>query len=208
MPQPKKKKRLDGLYKSKITIERKPDGKPLYKYFYAPTMRELEDKVAEYRRNMKYGFLAAHEKVTFGEVAALLVEDFKTGIEPETKAQYESFIKTRLYPLHAMAFKDLKTPHLQKIISDLKESGLSTRTQSQVKMIACRAIQLAVKHDIILRNPFNTIKIKRQEAEERQPLFKQQVQLIESTYERHRVGILAMIGLHAGLRRGEMLALT
>lgn len=208
MPQSRKKKRPDGLYKSKIAIGRKPDGKTQYKYFYASTMRELDDKVAEYRRNMKYGFLAANEKATFGEMAFLLVKDFKPGIERKTKAQYEGIIKAHLNRIATLPVKELKAPHLQKIINELDESGLSTRTQAQVKTVASQVMRLAVDHDIIMRNPFQGVKPQKRDAAKRQPLNEQQIQLVESTYERHRMGICAMLGLHAGLRRGEILALT
>lgn len=72
----KRKRRADGNYSKQITIGRKPDGKPIRKTIYAKTIKELEQRAAEYERQLRHGTLSSNEKITFAELASLWVKDY------------------------------------------------------------------------------------------------------------------------------------
>jgi hypothetical protein len=71
------KRRADGLYQRSITIGRKPDGKPIRKTIYAKTIKELVARATEYERQLRLGTLSSDERMTFGELAEIWLEEYK-----------------------------------------------------------------------------------------------------------------------------------
>jgi integrase len=133
------KKRPDGFYQRSITVGRKPDGKPQRKTIYAKTLKELETKAAEYTRQLHHGTLSSNEKMTFGELAAIWLKDYKLGISISTKKMYQQILNNYLLPdLAAYKLKDLKPHHLQAIINRMAESGKAGSTQSAVPSLTMK----------------------------------------------------------------------
>ena len=77
----------------------------------------------------------------------------------------------------------------------------------QIKEIAASIIGVAVGSDLIVRNPFSDVKVPVKEPKERRALTKEETALITENWQGHRMGLMAMIMLYAGLRRGEAMAL-
>lgn len=205
----KRSKRADGLYKKSIVIGRKPDGKPIRKYIYATTIKELERKTAEYERQFRCGTLSADENATFGKLAELWISSYKPTIEAVTRNMYESVLRNHLLPdLANMKFKDLKPHHLQSIINDRASKGYAEQTLRKIKITASQIVELALTNDIVFRNVFEKVTVPHIEREERRILTTTEVDLVTSTWVDHRMGLPVMIMLYCGLRRGEVLALT
>lgn len=201
-------KRKDGNYKVSLLTGRKPDGKPIRKYFYGRTMKEANGKLDEFKRMFSRGFVPTDERATFGELATLLCSVYKPVVSDGVRRRYESIFKNQLGDLSGVKVRELKAAHLQTIINRLAIEGLSSKTQKEIKQAAVQAMNLALDADIIVRNPFERVTITETEPVEREPLTDQQMKLLESNYKGHRLGLPAMIMMYAGLRRGELLALT
>ncbi len=111
--QANRKKRPDGLYRRELVIGRKPDGKPIRKSFYAHTLRELDEKVSEYERQLKHGTLSSDEKMTFGELAGVWIRDCNPTVGITTRKGYNALVNNHLLPeLSAYKLKELKPLHL------------------------------------------------------------------------------------------------
>jgi len=113
----KYKKRPDGRYCTHVAIGLKPDGTSQRKTVYAKTIRELEEKAAELRRQVGIGAVVDSGGVTLGEWADTWLKSYKTGVEYNTYSMYrfmvESYIKKLL---GSMRLKDVKTMHLQQVV--------------------------------------------------------------------------------------------
>ena len=204
----KVKKRADGLYQRSISVGRQADGKPIRKTIYAKTQKELEAKVAAFQERIKHGMLPVDEKATFGEMAEILCRDNKPTVSEGVRKRYVTTCNKHLAELQSIQLQDLRTVHLQTIINRLAQNGYGTKTLSHIKQVACQVIRLVEDSDIVTRNVFERVRIPSIEAGERQPLTEQQVALVKATYREHRMGIPVMLMMYAGLRRGELLALT
>lgn len=110
--------------------------------------------------------------------------------------------------MHNIQLQDLRVIHLQTIINHLAKNGYGTRTLTHIKQVACQVIRLAEDNDIVGRNVFERVKIPSIEPTKRQPLTEKQMALAKATYKEHRMGVPVMLMMYAGLRRGEVLALT
>ena len=203
------KKRPDGFYQRSITVGRKPDGKPQRKFIYAKTIKELEEKAAEYQRQLRHGTLSSNEKMTFGELAEVWLRDYKPGISITTRTMYKTILDKHLLPeLAAYKLKDLKDNHIQGIVNRLAESGKAESTLKKIKLTAVQILNVAMDNDIIYRNVFVTIKVPSKTPAKRRPLTDEETRLVTDTYTGHRMGVPALLLLYCGLRRGELVALT
>ena len=205
----KRKKRSDGNYQKSITIGRRPDGKEERKVFYGKTIKEVETKVEEYRRQMEQGTLSGNGKMTFGELAQIWIGEYKPTVAVNTKKKYKMLLnKHLLQELQGMKLKDLKLHHLQSIINRLAADGYAEATLKEMKVTANQILELAVSNDLIYRNVFAKAEIPHIDAEERRALTAAEAELVTNTYAGHRMGLPVMLMLYCGLRRGEVLALT
>ncbi len=203
------KKRPDGFYQRSITVGRRPDGKPQRKTIYAKTLKELEAKTAEYARQIKHGTLSSNEKMTFGELAAIWLRDYKPQIAATTRAMYRIELDKHLLPeLSTYKLKDLKPHHLQAIINRLAESGKAESTMKKIKLTAVQILKVAMDNDVIYRNVFGNVEVPSTGAAVRRPLTEKEKDLVSETYAGHRMGVPALLLLYCGLRRGELVALT
>ena len=199
-----RKKRPDGNYVKQITVGRKPDGKPIRKTFYAKTLKEIEQRISEFEQHQRQGTIPANEKMTFGELADLWINDYKPTIGISTRKMYMAILKNHLKPqLASIKLKELKPHSLQSIINNMAEKGYSEKTMKEVKIAAAQIIDIALQNDLLYRNVFSKVTIPHVEKEERRPLTQKEIDLITSTYQGHRMGVPAMLMLYCGLRRGD-----
>lgn len=209
MTSTKHKKRTDGNYCRQITIGRKPDGKPIRKTIYAKTLKELEAKVSEYLQQLKHGALSSNEKITFGELAAVWVENYTPNASEKTRKEYAGLIKNHLNPIiGGYRVTELKKHDLQSILNGMAERESSRSTMEKVKIVAVAVLDLGLDNDILMRNVFSRVKVPDVEAEERQPLTEHQRRVLLEHWWGHRMGLPALLMMYCGLRRGELLALT
>ena len=207
--QSKAKKREDGFYQRSITVGRKPNGKPIRKTIYAKTIKQLEERTADYQRQLRHGTLSKNEKMTFGELAEVWIKNYKPSISVTTRAMYINTLKTHLLPeLSELKLNDIKTHNLQSIINKQAELGKAESTLKKIKITAVQIMQVAMDNDIIYRNVFKKVAVPKKDPIQRRPLTEEEISLIKKTYPGHRMGVPALLLLYCGLRRSELLALT
>jgi integrase len=201
------KKRADGLYQTSLVIDRKPDGRPIRKFFYSRTLKELNMKAAEYERRYRLGILSSDETMTFGDLAKIWIDEYKPKIRDTTRNMYKHIVDKHLLPLAQYKLRDLKAHHLQTIINRLAVDGLAKSTMRKIKITAVQIMQVAMDNDIVYKNVFAGVKIPDIPPNARRPLTEEEQDLILKTYTGHRMGISALILLFCGIRRGELIAL-
>jgi len=206
--QAKISKRPDGNYCRSIVIGRKSDGKPIRKYIYAKTIKELDVRTAEYARQFKHGTLSADENATFSKVAFIWIDTAKATATERTKKRYISIVEKRFNDISSIKVKDLKPMHLQGIINNMAVNGYSKKTMTEAKQAASAILDFALQNDIVFRNVFSKVTIQDTDAKVREPLTPRQRQIVDSTWNGHRMGVPVLIMMYCGLRRGELIALT
>ncbi len=206
--QAKVSRRPDGNYCRSIVIGRKPDGKPIRKYIYAKTIKEMDRRTAEYEQQLRRGTLSVDENARFGDLADAWITTAKSTVSGGVQRRYRCIINNHLHDLSAFKAKDLKPMHLESIIGKMADEDYSKKTLQEVKRTASAIMNFGMNNDIVFRNVFAQVKVPEIDAEQRQPLSQETQKLVASTWKDHRMGIPALIMLYCGIRRGELLALT
>ncbi|MDE7099569.1 MAG: site-specific integrase [Ruminococcus sp.] len=201
----KNKRRADGRLQSKIYLG-VIDGKRKYKYVYARTQKELNQKVDEVKIKLGKGLDILAQRDTFGEWAERWLRLKKTEVSPHRYYVYECRVKN-LSPIAEREIYRIRTMDIQDIIIDCADK-YSVAVLVEIKSTAKQIFSYAIDNRVIDYNPAVSVRIpdnKANQTEKRRALTEQEQKWIVDTP--HRARTSAMIMMYAGLRRGELVPL-
>lgn len=208
----KNKARDDGRLQSKVYIGTK-NGKKKYKYVYATNTKELERKVQELKTKLDKGLDLFADRDTFGYWGEKWLKLKKIEVSAKRYKSYANRFEN-LAPIHSITISKLKATDIQDIILDCADEPsektgkpYAKQTLTEIRNVAKQIIQLAIENRVLDYNCAASVKIpKTAEKSTRRALTEEEQGWITDTP--HRAQTAAMIMLYAGLRRGELLALT
>ena len=204
------RQRKDGLYEVRITS--KPDpatGKKKRISRYAKTREQALKMRSELQ--LQYGGNAAvPASLTLGEWLPHWLELYaRPSVRHSTYVSYEGYVRKHLVPaLGAVPLDKLVPADLQRFyLCKLQEDRLAPKTISNLHACLHRALQQAVKEQMIPSNPCDAVDLPRKETAEISVLTReQQVKLMQESY-RHRYGVFIRLALSTGMRIGEIVGL-
>lgn len=231
------KKRKDGRYSRKIYVGKKHakdvDGKPRfdaegnpvmikdYVSVYGHSPKEVDDAYMQLKVDMGKGVDIKAANDSFALWAERFISNKEAqGMSPGHITSLKGSRK-HLAPLDAIPISKIAIGDIQSIIDKLAQyhpkdpakpwgdmaQPLSKRTLLGIKQTAEQILKLAVASRVITYNPAEYVIVpKNATTTKRDAITEQQQQWIRDT--EHRAKRAAMIMLYAGLRRGELLALT
>lgn len=206
MPKAKNAKRADGRLQAKVYLG-SVDGKPKYKYVYAYSQKELNEKITEVKILLGKGIDVMAQRDSFGAWAEKWLRLKKLEVSPHRYYIYQQRVKN-LESLHFFEIPKIRAMDIQDIIISLAPNYART-TLKEIKSTAQQILQLAVDNRIIDYNPACAVKIPnispKNEDEKRRALTEEEQRWIIDTP--HRAKTVAMIMMLAGLRRGEVVPL-
>lgn len=125
------KKQKSGLYRTKVTIGTKADGKPLYKYVSGRTKRELEAARREAEEYYISGTGLREDRI-FGEYAVSWYKTHKAPfIAPKTQCGYRSIINRHVMPaFQSRNLRAITASDLQAFLNRLSGMSQTMITQS------------------------------------------------------------------------------
>jgi integrase len=148
-------------------------------------------------------------KLTVGDHLEQWLEDVvKPSASHRTYSTNAQQVRTHIAPtLGRIKLKSLRKAHIDRLYREKLDSGLSHATVRRVHAVLHRALEEAVKGDLIPRNPAahaNKPKVKQEEIE---PLDTSQAAAFLKAAKGDRFEALYILCLMCGLRQGEALAL-
>lgn len=197
----KYKRRPDGRYGARVNL-----GNKQYKYVCANTAKELDEKISQLKLKVGKGLDISAERDTFGEWGQIWLRQKKMTVCDQTYRTCESRYK-RLEELYFLPISQIRLNDLQSIFYDLS-SELSKKTLTGLKQDISQIMELAIANRVMDYNCAKAIVIPNtaKAPEHRRALTNEEQRWIRETP--HRAQTAAMIMMYAGLRRGELLALT
>ena len=207
----KRKARADGRYQGKVMIGT-VDGKQQYKYVYAKTKKELEDKLAALRVEVGRGADLTQPMSLSFWIDRWLVRASKT-----QTAEWHDLCETRAqYWKDAIGKEDVSritTADLEDVLLALAKENPSTgkpssrKTLNEYASLIRRVFALAAQNRVITYDPSQYLPhYKNAPQSRRGPLTDAQIDLISATP--HECRLPGLIMLYCGLRFGELAALT
>ena len=182
------------------------DGKQIFRYVsYHETKTEALTALA-----MEQIYpTAPKSQITLSE----LFEEWKN-----TKAYKDLSVDTQnnynaaylhLSPLHNRIFKDIRTSHMEDLITNLSKNNkpMSHSSKSKVKILCGLLYKYAIQNDICSKNYAQFIRLDRQEKKEKEIFSDLEIELLFNNDSMPFVDSILIL-IFSGMRINEMLSLT
>ena len=196
--------RQDGRWAASITLE---NGKR--KTLYGKTRKEVQEKLKIALREQQQGMLVTTPQQTVKQFLEDWLENtHKHDIRPRSYERYEQIIRLHIIPhLGKTALQNLTPQQLKKLYADKLKEGLSAITVAAIHNLLHRALDDAVKWDVLARNVCEKVSPPRKVRKEITPLNVEQIHQLLEAARGHPQEALFVLALHTGMRRGELLGL-
>lgn len=205
---PRAKKRADGRYRAQIYLGRDEAGKRQYKSVYGKSPAELKEKETAIRLQLGRGLDVLSQRDSFAQWADdwLRVKS-AAEITDKQKSNYERGVNAWKDAFAGFEIGQIRADDIERALVDMQEDGYAARTVNFYRSTIRQIMQRAVGR-VIPSNPVDLVQLTQptQKAEKRRALTADEQQWIWDTP--HRAQPVAVIMMLAGLRRGELAALT
>ncbi len=202
-------------WESRITIGFDPHtGKQVQKTFTGKTQREVREKANQAKYELEQGTYIAPSKMTVEEWMELWQRDYLFGIKESTARLYSKNIRLYILPyLGKIKLSDLSCQKVQRFYNELlhptvsEKDPLAPKSIKNVHGILHKALDQAVKNELLRLNPTEGCVLPRMVKKDIQPLTEMQIKAFLALLPGHPHEYLYQIALFTGLREGELLGL-
>ena len=196
-------KRKDGRWTASISME---DRKR--KSFYGKTRKEVQEQLKIALREQQQGMLMATPQQTVEQFLKQWLEDYKAAIRIRSYERYEELVRLHIIPVLGYHQLQKLTPqHVQAFYTKKLKEGLSSTTVNGLHAMLHKALDDAVRYNIIARNVCDAVSPPRRVHYEIQPLSMEQSQQFLMAAKGHSLEARFVLAIITGMRRGEILAL-
>lgn len=198
----------DGLWVGTVSLGYDGNGKRIRKTVYAPTKREVQDKLDELRSDARVGMLPGASGMTVGQ----LLDQWLKTTEPKTAArtheERQRIVKNHLKPRLGGARLDRLTAlYVEGLYADMhrdKVGPFAVRSAADQLSIA---LNYAVRLRLIPANPAKAVDKPRLPKREPTFLTADQAKRLLVAAGASNLSALVALALGSGMRQGELLAL-
>ena len=217
------RKRKDGRWEGRYVVGRDPDtGKMITKNVLGKTQAEVKEKLKKAIENSKQLDYTKEGKYTVGQWLDEWFEAYaKVKVRPSSHQTYKGYIDNHIKPnigdipiekltsltLQKFYKKLLTEGRVPRIESEKQPKGLSAKTVRNINQVISSAMDMAVKHKLILSNPTEGCELPKVEHREMHTIHAEQLGAFLREAKESGVYELYYLDLATGLRRGELLGL-
>lgn len=198
------KRKEDGKWVGSIKLD---TGKR--KVFYGKTKKEVTEKLIHYRHDQQQGILVPSSQQTVAEFFTRWLEDTqKHSLRPRAYERYEEVARLHIVPvLGKLQLQKLEAQHVQMLYTKKIEAGLSPTTVNTIHGVLHKALENAVRWNLVPRNVCDLVSPPRRAHYEVQVLTVEEINKLLDAARGHYLEALFYLAIATGLRRGELMGL-
>jgi integrase len=196
-----------GKWMARYTVET-PTG-PKRRTVYADMRKEAAEKLANALADRADGIVVDDKNLTLGEYLDRWLSDAVRGTVRESTFSRDKYLVTNhVKPsIGRLKLKNVNALHLTRLYRERLDSGLSGSTVQKVHHVSHKGLRQAVTWNLIPRNPADDVKAPTPTPKEMHPLSAEEARRLLDAARRDRFEALYVLGIHTGMRRGELLGL-
>ena len=200
-------KRKDGLFQGMYTAHT-PDG-PKRKYVYGRKYKDVEKKLAEAMGDAAKGIYFDDENQTVSQyMERWLGDSAKDDLGHRAYHNYRLQIRRHISPAFGrLKLSKLTAAHVQSLYAAKRRDGLKPSSVRYIHAVLHRALEQAVRFNLIPFNPAARVDPPKVRQEEIKPLDMEQARRFLRAAREDRFEALYVLSLTTGLRMGETLGL-
>jgi integrase len=200
--------RKDGRWASQLNLGWQ-NGKRVRKFFYGATRKQVQEQLTKALSDLQKGLPVVGAKQTVaGHLTWWLEEVVRRTNRPSTYRSYEQLVRVHIEPaLGNVGLSKLTPQQVRAFLNAKQDSGLSSRTVQYLHAVLRKALNVALKDQLIVRNVASLVDPPRLSAKEVQPLTPDEARRFLSAIQGDKLEALLTVAVSLGLRQGEALAL-
>jgi integrase len=200
-------KRKDGRWMARYTVHTAIG--PKRKHIYGRTRQEVAEKLSKAVSDRVGGVVFDGDNETLGTYLQRWIDEVVRGtVKQSTLENYAYIARHHIIPeLGRIRLKALKARDVRRHYREKLDAGLSPRTVQIIHTVLRKALQQAVRDDVLPRNVCDAVTAPRQTKKEMQPLTPAQAKRLLENVREDRLRALYVLAITAGLREGELLGL-
>jgi integrase len=185
------------------------DGKPHRKYVTRRTRADVAKEVGRLVALQRQGALVTTGRITMADWLATYMDQVaRPKVRPRTFERYQGDIARHIIPaIGRHRLDQLRPAHLLELYNAKAAEGLSGASLRHIHAVIRRALNVAVKWQLISVNPANLVDAPRPAQHEVIPLSATAARQLVRAAQGDRMEARWLIGLALGLRQGEALGL-
>ncbi len=200
------------LYYVNLDYGKDENGKRIKPNVTTKTKKEAQQILREFQANKTKGTLVKPKEDKLSDWLKYWINDICKNNRAETTVYgYENIIKNHINPvLGNIKLQNLTPIQIQQYYSKLinrAENPLSENTVRKHHDLLKTALGVAVKQDILLRNPCDKVEAPKKTKPEQNFYTAEQVKGLKELLENHRLKTAIYLLAQFGLRRGELCGL-
>lgn len=198
----------DGRWRGSVFLGYR-DGKPHRKYVTRRTRTEVASDIRRLLEAHRQGQIITTSGMTVTEWFAIYLEQVaKPKIRPRTYDRYRSDIDRHILPaIGRYRLDKLRPAHLVSLYNVKAAEGLSGASVRHLHAVIRRALNVAIKWQLIAVNPASLVDSPRATQHEITPLTADEAQRLIKAAKGDRMEARWLVGLALGMRQGEALGL-
>jgi integrase len=201
--------RKDGTWCATIGVGYDRDGKPIRKWLYAATKREVQEKLTRLQSRKLDGVLTDPGRLTVKQFLDKWLETTaKPSIRATTHANYQAAIRNHIaLAIGGRQLAKLTPADVQGMYARMESQGASAYTRRLAHAVLHRACKQALRWGMIGRNPVDAVDAPRLPTSDIHPLTAEQSKELLAAAKGDRLEALYVLALTTGMRLGELLGL-
>lgn len=206
-------KRADGYWVKSASLGRGPDGKRKRITVYAKTIAELNEKMAQAKREAEADTPAAARTLTVADLLDRWYAAVKPSVTEGTALNYDQHVRLHIKPhVGGVRLKDLRPDHVEHLVNRLPE-GDEPASPAMVRKVFRTfrtALGYGVDKGLLNRNPSDPIRklLPKRDRQMKGTLTPDEARALMAAADGERLAALIDVALDSGCRMGELLALT
>jgi integrase len=195
--------RKDGRWAASLSL---PRGKR--RHFLGHSRGDVARKLTAALKSRDDGLPAITERQTVAEYMASWLVATRPSLREGTWRRYEQYMRLHVTPtLGKISLASLTPQHLQRLYAERLYTGLSPTTVHHLHAALHKALDQALRWNLIARNVADLVDPPRDQHFEHATLSPEQARLLLDAAASNRLEALYVLALTTGMRQGEILGL-
>jgi integrase len=197
------------VWVGKLSLGTDEQGRRRRRVVYGRDKAAVVEQLARLRAQALDGTLGDPLRATTAEFLRRWLEDVaRTTVGPKSYELYEMMTRRHLVPhVGSVRLSKLAPMHLQTMLATMERRGASPRLRQLALSILSRAVRVAVRWQMLPRNPADAVTPPHVSRPEIHPLTIEQVVILMDAAHDDRLYALYVLAVGTGLRQGELLGL-
>jgi integrase len=185
------------------------NGKRVRKRVYADSKKEAQEELRKMQDEAARGGVTRSGTMTIGELLGSWLEAMKPAWATGTHASHDQHVRNHLRPRLGGVRLSLVTPlHVQRLMAAMEVDEVSAAMRRHVAVTLRAALGWGVKMKLLSTNPALAVSLPSKPRHQSEGLTPQQIGTFLEAAAGYRLYAMYLVAIDAGLRQGELLALT